>query len=101
MKIRVSPNVRKLMTPDDTRSHTNTKSYQASTDPDSQEILQSSKSKSKILVPGFAVFLLMADNGCFAETSGKVLGKGKGLKRSKLHVSKYQGVGLGGWLCPA
>lgn len=89
------------MTPDDTRSHTNTKSYQASTDPDSQEILQSSKSKSKILVPGFAVFLLMADNGCFAETSGKVLGKGKGLKRSKLHVSKYQGVGLGGWLCPA
>ena len=40
----------------------------------------------------------MADNGCFAETSGKVLGKGKGLKRSRLHVSKYQGVGSGGFV---
>ena len=27
---------------------------------------------------------------------GRVLGKGKGLKKSRLHVSKYQGVGLGG-----
>ena len=34
--------------------------------------------------------------GCFAETSGEGLGKGKDLTRSRLHVSKYQGVGLVG-----